>query len=196
MEILHNASVVLPTIGGVSIFEPRAHVFVDESKSNGYFVAAAAVSPVDISQVDKDLRKLTRRGQSRIHFSSESQPSRRALLARMTRLNVRVQLYAVRGFPDKDARRMCLEALVADLADAGASRLVLERDDSLVAADRRIIRAALVNKDYLDALTYQHVAPTDHSVLWVSDAVAWCQQAGGQWIAQARPLVQGITRLG
>lgn len=184
------------TVDAMSIFEPRAHVFVDESKSKGYFVAAAAVRPAEASQIDKDLRKLTRRGQSRIHFSSESEPSRRMLLARMTHLNIRVQLYVVQGHSDRDARRMCLEALVGDLVDSMASRLTLERDDSLVAADRRIIRGALAEKDYLDRLSYQHVAPAEQSVLWVSDAVAWCHQSGGPWTARARPLVQGITKLG
>lgn len=172
------------------------HVFVDESKTKGYYIAAAAVAPEAASKVDKELRKLTRRGQSRIHFNSESESSRRGLLARMVEREVRVQLYVVRGYPDKVARQMCLEALVSDLADSGASRLVLERDDSLVVADRRIIRDVLVEKDYVDGLSYQHVAPVEHSVLWVSDAVAWCHQAGGQWIARTEPIVQGITKLG
>ena len=185
-----------PLGGSRERFEPRAHVFVDESKTKGYFIAAAAVAPESAARVDKDLRKLTRRGQSRIHFKAESESSRRELLARMAEMDVRVQLYIVRGYPDKVARHMCLEALVSDLAESGASRLLLERDDSLVAADRKIIRAMLVEKDYLDNLTYQHVAPAEHSVLWVSDAVAWCHQAGGQWVTRVEPIVQGITKLG
>ena len=91
---------------------------------------------------------------------------------------------------------MCLEALVADLADAGASRLTLERDDSLLLADRRIIRDALIAHDYVDKLTYQHAGPTDYSALWVSDAVAWCHQACGEWIARAQPIVGAVTTLG
>lgn len=66
---------------------------------------------------------------------------------------------------------MCLQALVSDLAGAGGTRLLIERDDSIMAADRRIIRASLIENEYLDQLQYQHVAPADHSVLWVSDAV-------------------------
>lgn len=114
----------------------------------------------------------------------------------MSELDVAVQLYVVRGRSDKDARQMCLEALVADLADSGASRLTLERDDSLVTADRRIIRAKLVEKRYLEKLSYQHASPTDHSILWVSDAVAWCHQAGGDWVTRASGIVRGVTTLG
>ena len=105
------------------------HVFVDESKTKGYFIAAAAVAPENVTTIDKSLRKLTRRGQSRMHFKSESDSSRRQLLARMAEMDVRVQLYVVRGHSDKDARVMCLQALVSDLAEAGVARMLIERDD-------------------------------------------------------------------
>ena len=183
------------SIDVMSIFEPRAHVFVDESKTKGYFIAAAAVAPENVTTIDKGLRKLTRRGQSRMHFKSESDSSRRELLARMAEMDVRVQLYVVRGHSDKVARIMCLQALVSDLARAGVTRLLIERDASIMAADRRIIRASLIDNDYVDQLQYQHVAPVDHSVLWVSDAVAWCHQAGGEWIKRAEPIVGEITKL-
>ena len=184
------------SIDVMSIFEPRMHVLVDESKTKGYFIAAAAVAPENVTTIDKSLRKLTRRGQSRMHFKSESDSSRRQLLARMAEMDVRVQLYVVRGHSDKDARVMCLQALVSDLAEAGVARMLIERDDSIMAADRRIIRASLIENEYLDQLQYQHVAPADHSVLWVSDALAWCHQAGGEWIKRAEPIVGGITKLG
>ena len=144
----------------MSIFEPRMHVFVDESKTMGCFIAAAAVASESVTTIDKGVRKLTRRGQSRMHFTSERDSSRRQLLARMAEMDVR------------------------------------ERDDSIMAADRRIIRASLVENEYLDQLQYQHVAPADHSVLWVSDAVAWRHQAGGAWIKRAEPIVGEITKLG
>ena len=131
-----------------------------------------------------------------MHFNSESDPSRRELLARMAETDVWVQLYVVRGHSDKEARIMCLQALVSDLARAGVTRLLIERDDSIMAADRRIIRASLVDNDYVDQLHYQHVSPVDRSVLWVSDAVAWCHQAGGEWIKRADPTVGEITKLG
>ena len=44
------------------------HVFVDESKTTGDFIAAAAVAPESVTTIDKGLRKLTRRGQPRMHF--------------------------------------------------------------------------------------------------------------------------------
>ncbi len=105
-------------------------------------------------------------------------------------------MYVAEGLPDKTARPLLIEALVADLALSGASRLMIERDESLVEADRRTIRSALVTNNYVHNLVYEHRAPTDYAMLWVSDAVAWCYQAGGDWIRRAEPLVTGITRLG
>lgn len=175
-------------------FGPHSHVYVDESKTHGYFIAAAAVSPADSKAVDRALRQLPRPGQSRIHFTREKDSSRRKLLSQMAELDVQVQLYIVRGQPDKIARTLCLEALVDDLAQSGASRLILERDDSLMVADRRIISDSLSRNNYREQLSFDHVAPTEHATLWVSDAIAWCHQAGGDWIRRASPLVAG-TRI-
>ncbi|MFZ2963161.1 MAG: hypothetical protein WA006_00570 [Rhodoglobus sp.] len=161
----------------MSIFEQRDHVFVDESKSRGYVLAAATVSPEDAAQTDKDLRGLTRPGQSRIHFKSESAPSRRSSLSRMSELDLRAQIYVVRGRPDREARALCLRTLVSDLANAKAARLIIEHD-------------------YLEKLGYEHAFPSQHAMLWVSDAVAWCHQAGGEWIKRAAPLVGEVIRLG
>nr|WP_229715266.1 hypothetical protein [Subtercola lobariae] len=89
-----------------------------------------------------------------------------------------------------------MNELVKDLAESRASRLVIERDDSLVSADRRMIRTALETHNYVEHLSYAHVSPSDEPLLWVSDAVAWCFQAGGDWVRRASPLVRGHTKLG
>jgi hypothetical protein len=95
----------------------------------------------------------------------------------------------------KLARPVLLRVLIADIARSRAARLIIERDESLIAVDRRTSREALVKNNYIDKLTYEHTVPSDHATLWVSDAVAWCYQAGGDWLRRARPLVVGVTRL-
>lgn len=178
------------------VFEPLDHVFVDESKRGSYYVAAAAVAPASAGETQRSIRRLTRPGQRRIHFKSENDSSRRALLSALSTMDIRVQMYIVRGQSDKISRTMCLEALVADLADSGATRLTIERDESLVQADRRTIRDALYVYRYAPGLTYEHAAPADNSMLWVSDAVAWCYQAAGDWMRRVEPLVIGERKLG
>jgi hypothetical protein len=169
-------------------------VFVDESKTKGYFVAAAAVLPNDAGTADKALRKLVRPGQERIHFKSEDAGSKKKLLSQMLQLPVLVNLYIVKGRNDKEARTLCLNALVQDLVAARVSKLLIERDESLEQADRRTIATALRVVGY--QLAYDHVGPKEHAVLWVSDAVAWCHQAGGDWVRRAAPLVGAVRHLG
>ncbi|MFD6054629.1 hypothetical protein [Agromyces sp. NPDC060279] len=179
----------------MTVFDARSHVFIDESKARGYYIAAAAVTEHDVIATEKELRQLVRRGQRRIHFVRESDSSRRSLLSRMQSLGVSVQLYTATGLTDRAARKLCLDALVDDLASSGATRLCMERDDSVADADRRIVRNALVRNNYLDGLRYEHAAPQERPLLWVSDAVAWCYQSGGDWLKRAAPLVRGTRRL-
>lgn len=178
----------------VLVYVPHAHLFVDESKAKGYYIAVAAVAPADVVGTDRAIRQLTRPGQRRIHFKSEKDSSRRQLLSQFGALGVKVVVYATKGLSDKDARARCLQALVADATAAEADRLILERDESIMAADRRILREALVDQGY-GALQYLHATPTEHALLWVSDAVAWCYQARGDWIRRASPLVTHVRNL-
>jgi hypothetical protein len=178
------------------VFTPRAHVFIDESKSRNYYIAAAAAEPAIAPDLDRAIRQLTRPGQRRIHFKTERDSSRRTILAKLSALEISVHVYLAEGLPDKIARPLLLEAVVADLAASRATRLMIERDESLVDADRRTIRSALIANDYVHDLVYEHRAPVDYAMLWVSDAVAWCYQAGGDWIRRAEPLVTGTTRIG
>lgn len=171
-----------------------AHVFVDESKTRGYFIAAAAVAAHDAQAADRLIRAHARAGQRRIHFTNESDSSRKNLLSRFAESGVSVTVYAARGLSDPEARKLCLRTLLDDLAAAQAGRLVIEQDDSLMAADRRLIQATLRERDYA-GLRYEHARPADHALLWVSDAVAWCYQARGDWIRRAEPLVTEIHRL-
>lgn len=113
----------------------------------------------------------------------------------MCELRVEVQVYVVRGLSHREARELCLRALVNDLVASSASRLCLERDASVEAADRRLIRNALARHQSLETITYHHANPAEQPVLWISDAVAWCQQAGGEWPRRAGPIVTGVKAL-
>ncbi|MBM7848752.1 hypothetical protein [Arthrobacter roseus] len=57
---------------------------------------------------------------------------------------------------------------------------MLEQDDSLAAADRRIIPAQLRVHDNR-GLRYTHIRRNEEPLLWAGDVVAWCFQNGGPW---------------
>lgn len=170
-----------------------AHAFVDESKSKAYYVAASVIAPSDVVSARRAIGALRRGGQRRVHFKSESDASRNAFLNGAIGAGLTTRLYVVRNMPDKIARPLCLERLVEDLTVAGAKKLVLESDQSLEQADRRVIAQRLKLLGVGDGLQYMHCRPHEEPLLWVSDAVAWCHQKGGDWIRKASPLVQDIV---
>jgi hypothetical protein len=138
---------------------------------------------------EKVLRALLKPGQRRIHFKSERESRRREILSRMNELDVRVAVWIVKGRPNKEARDLCIAEVASEACRSGANQLIIERDDSLVAADRRLIASVLRREEHT-GLQYQHAAPHEYPLLWVSDAVAWCYSSGGGWIRRVEPLVE------
>lgn len=175
------------------LIPPGAHVFVDESKSKAYYVAASVIAPADVASARRAIAALRRPGQRRVHFKGESDNSRNAFLNGAIQAGLTTRLYVVRNMPDKVARPLCLESLLDDLMTAGAMKLVLESDESLEQADRRFIAQHLKSHGGEASLQYMHCKPYEEPLLWVSDAVAWCHQKGGDWIRKAAPLVQDIV---
>ena len=171
-------------------FRPADHIFVDESKARGYYVVATAVSAALLRAAEKDLRKLLRPGQSRIHFKSERHSRRRLILARMCELDVRCSVWVVKHRPDKIARPTCLAALANEAVKGRATRLIMERDQSLEVHDRQLI-ARVLRREGGSSLRYEHANPRERPLLWVSDAVAWCHSNGGDWERRCDAIVAG-----
>ena len=175
-------------------FRPADRVYVDESKARGYYVVATACAIGDVRASERALRDLLKPGQRRIHFKSESDSRRRQILSSMCAL-VRVSVWVVKQRPDKEARLLSLGALAEEAVRAGAAQLIIERDESLERADRRLIADA-IRRFGSSEMQYRHVAPHEHPLLWVSDAVAWCYSNGGDWIRRADAIVESrVTRL-
>lgn len=176
-------------------FPARSSVFADESKAREFILAASFTPSPSPTETNRRLRGLVRRGQRRIHFKSESDASRKRLLSAMSALDVTTRVYIASHHAPAAPRARCLEHLIDDLVDSSASRLIVERDESVQTADRRIIRARLDRRNYRSGLAYDHASPHEHPLLWVSDAVAWCCQAGGEWRRRSEPLISGLLRL-
>lgn len=157
----------------------RTHVFVDESKARGLLVAAAVCVSDDVNEYRKQMRALLLAGERRVHFKKESDPRRRKIVATMADFDLVVRLYG-RTTDDADGRRACLDAVVRDAADT-AERLVIERDESTFAFDRRVLYEATRRHRCADTMTYELLAPHADPMLWIPDAVAWCWNRGGSW---------------
>lgn len=174
------------------------HAFVDESKERGLMVCAAVLAPADLAPTRTAMRGLVHPGSSRVHMTKE-RPARRNLIVKtIAGLPVRVHIYDAKAFNPREglkAREQCLRQLVADLSVAGCQRLVLERDESIEAHDRRILYAAVHEHGLVDALRYDHLRANEEPLLWIADAVAWCWTRDGSWRDQVAPVIAGVRKV-
>lgn len=158
------------------------NAFIDESARGARYVVCAAL--IDDASVD-DVRRAMRRHrlprQRRVHFKTESDPRRRKILARMSRLHsVRALVHLARAGPVPASRDQCLTHLVADLCDRSGSRLTIEcSDPAQDERDRRLLYDTL--RKIGGSLEHMHVHPHQKPALWISDGVAWAYGARGEW---------------
>ena len=168
------------------------HVFVDESRRVRYMICAAVISPGDLHPARRELRSMLLSRQGRLHFVNESQQRRRFLLDAMRELPVRTRLYTS-AEKEPIARQRDMEALLVDLLDLGAQRLVIEcREAGQDKRERHLIATAVRRGAAPADLAYVHLRARDEPLLWVSDAVAWAYDAGPRWRPRAELLIDFV----
>lgn len=153
------------------------HAFVDESITSAYVFAAVIVPAHHVADGRRVMRKLLGRGQKRTHFYKESDARRSQILDGIESLDADVRVYVAKKV--RSARMDCLSRMVPNLAAAGVTRLILERDDSLVDADRKMLYG--LTRDGVPHMVYAHLRAKEDELLWAPDAIAWCWSRGGQW---------------
>lgn len=161
------------------------HAFVDESFATARYVVAAAIVPAtDVKDARGAIRRLLKSGQTRLHFKKESNGRRSQVLTDLEALGLTARIYVT--YNRREARGVCLERMVPDLATVGVERLVLELDDSLVETDRRKL-FQLTRKHGAEHLEYRHMRASQDLLLCAADALAWCWAKGGRWRARVAP---------
>jgi hypothetical protein len=170
-------------------FNPGDRIFVDESKNKKYVVAATSVPPDRIQDCQKTLRGLLLPGQTRLHFTREGDRRRKVILAEMAKLDVWVGIWQVAGLREREARRICLTAVVEAAFQTQAESVIFERDESLERSDRRLVFELSQRFAETKPVPFRHSDPQEQPLLWVSDAVAWCYSRGGDWTRRVSPLV-------
>lgn len=170
-------------------------LFVDESKSKGYTMVAAVVVSGDAAELRREIRKLVLPGQRRIHFTSESDQRRRAILGRLTQLGVQAQVFHCDTNSDVIGREACLVELVAHAAENSHERIVLERDESIDKSDRRILFREVQRHELSERLSYALEQAHQEPLLWIADAIAWSYTKGGDWKRRAELLIVETTYL-
>ncbi len=124
---------------------------------------------------------------------------RRAILLAVTDAGVEATIYdAARRFPtDLAARKACLETMVKDLASLEENvRILIERDDSLVTADRRHLYELVRGAGAVDRLGYKHGKAHEEPLLALPDIVAWAWVRSGEWRRRLGPVVKQVRHVG
>jgi hypothetical protein len=169
------------------------HAFGDESTSSKYLLAAALVEARDLDALRATMRSLRVRGARRNHFNNENDRQRKKVICGLRDMAAGILVIdATAAAAPRDA---ALECLVDHLAKAGAQRLVLERDDSVAAADKKTIRDRCIIAGCAGTLSYELMRAHEDALLEIPDAIAWCLQRGGQWALRVRPFISETITL-
>ena len=171
-----------------------AHVFCDESKAGGFRLAAVTVKLCDLAELRSTVAALRLPGQRRLHFANESDGRRKKIIKTLSAAEIRAVVYDAPTYrTEKDARDAIIGQLTDDVAAMGATRLVLERDDSAVASDRQIIIERLAKAGNPESLRYEHRRAHEECLLSVPDAIIWAWAKGGRWRKSVGPLVTDVV---
>jgi hypothetical protein len=174
----------------------QQHWFIDETKQRSYLMVASAHRGDELDELRKLIRGLVLKGQRRVHMAKESDPRRRAIAAALCGAGVTATIYdAPRGdYPhEQAARAACLAALITDASHFPDVSLVLERDDSLLAWDRR--RLYQLTHHLENRVRYSHQRAAQEQLLAIPDAIAWCWARGGDWRRRIAPVISDVRRL-
>ena len=170
---------------------PGEHVFVDETKSGGLVVVAVATSSARVDMGRVAMRRLLQGSQRHLHFTKERDSRRKQIIREIVQLNVAIDVYDASKCDPRKARDLAMEMIVADLAAAQAVWLNIEMDESLAAAERKVLAAAVRRHGVEGELQYRHVPKRDEPMLWVADAAAWCWTHPG-WKERISPKIRDV----
>ncbi|MFD2422048.1 hypothetical protein [Amycolatopsis pigmentata] len=174
------------------------HAFIDESTRNGsYLLCVTIVEPSRLTSARKELVGLLLPGAREIHFKKEKQPRRRSLADRIAGLGIPAHVYTAPCTPrtEEMTRQRCLERAVRDLLEVGAHRLVFDSRDLRDRHDKVTLQRALGAHPSKTELTYEHMDSAAEPLLWISDTVAWCHGAGGDWRRRVCSAVARVIEL-
>jgi hypothetical protein len=173
-------------------------IFVDESKADGFLLAAAPIPCSAVSRIRAEVTRLHLPRQVRLHFTTESPQRRKQIIGAFASLgDISAIVYDASGFgkDGKAGRDAAIARMAASAAMMPASRIILERDDSVVDQDSAIIKAQLVEAGVEHVVGVDHLRAREEPLLAIPDALAWCWTKGGEWRKLAEPLIADVVLL-
>jgi hypothetical protein len=172
-----------------------SHLFIDESKASGYVLVAVAVAGSDVAFMRREITKLRRRGQSRVHFVKEDDSRRREIISKFVDLRIQAHVFRTTTKGDAAGREACIEALVGRALAIGIDRLVFEKDESIEDWDRKILFRELERRGARSQIIYEHEIARNEPLLWIPDGIAWCYSRGRDWKRRIEGLIISETEV-
>jgi len=174
------------------------HIYADETKENGFVLAAAMVPASRAAELRALIQSLKLPRQRRIHFTTEKPERREMILEKLIKTGaIETLIMDARRIENPiAARRAAVGQLADEAVRVGAVLLRLEPDGPAVVTDKQTIFERLQRAGCAETVSYSHIAAVSESLLAVPDAVAWCYGKGGKWLRHAEPLIGKVITLG
>ncbi len=171
------------------------YVYVDESKSKAYIVAAVIVEPGRAAGLRSRMKKLLMPRQGHLHFVDERPSRRKQILSEMIDMTIRVRIYRAKEINHMMSRALCMAALLDDLEGLGATSLIFERDDSVVKSDEILLRQGLTRRGLKKTIEFRHVGKSEEPLVWIADAMAWSFARGEDYRRRAMFVIEEIIEV-
>ena len=169
------------------------HVFVDENKSRSLLLAAACFRQEELRAARIVLTGLLLPGQERVHFKSEQDARRRAILDVVRGSGMQGLIFgADPTISPRNQRKQCLERLMSEAESRKFSRICIEQDDSVLEFDRQRMFEAKRIRNLEVGFSYGWMRPRQEPLLWAADAIAWAWARGGSWRTRIGGFVEFI----
>jgi hypothetical protein len=159
-----------------------ATLYLDESKAKNYVFIGILVQDGDAPRLRKRVAALKMPGQRSIHFVKESERRRRKLIQEFLDLGFSAVRFESHENNQKLARQECIRAIVKWAYLNQVKNLIFERDESALVNDEKWLKDEIQKNGGLGTLGFLHLNRSDEPLLWVSDAIAWCDSRGGEWV--------------
>jgi hypothetical protein len=158
-----------------------ATLYLDESKAKNYVFIGVLVQDGDAPRLRKRVASLKLPGQRSIHFFNEGDSRRKKLIQEYSDLGVAAVKVISHRKNKLEAREDCIRALAHLAASMECHSLVFDRDESVITKGEQWLKSELRKVDKNVPIGFQHLSRHEEPILWIADALAWCDSRGGEW---------------
>jgi len=164
------------------------HWYADEHKVRGLTLVVVCIPVAHLARCRAEMKSLVRlpkRTGGPLHFVRESDATKTAAFNTIATLPITVRTVTVpAGVKAVPARERAVRWIARNARRDLPHRLVLERDERAVDADRRWLRDELAGSD----VEYLHEGKGE-PLLWIADGIAWAHHRGGKWLRMVEQLI-------